>query len=140
MDSARYSREAKLAWSAVTASAVLAAVLWRNSHIANFCYTWGAQAAALAVMFLFGARPAVITAAACVFASYLGFYRWYISDARDALGWLFYLFSLPGGLVGGIAAAKWSRVRESSPVAAGLIAAAFVIAGIAIVDAYWHSV
>jgi hypothetical protein len=140
MDSVRYSREAKLAWCAVMANAALAAVLWRNSHIMNFLYTWGPQGLALGVMFLFGARPAVITAAACVFGSYLGFYRWYISDPRDALGWLFYMFSLPGGLVAGIAAAKWSRVRESSPIAAGLIAAAFVIAGIAVVDAYWHYV
>ena len=67
MDSARYSREAKLAWCAVMASAVLAAVLLRNSHIMNFLYTWGPQGLALGVMYLFGARPAVITApSACL--------------------------------------------------------------------------
>jgi len=120
------------------AGAVFAAMFWHHSHITNFLYTWGPQGLALGVMFLFGARPSVITGAAIVFASYLGFYRWYLSDPRDVMGWLIYTFSLPGGLVGGIVAARWSRVRESSPIAAGFVAAALIIAGIAVGEAYWH--
>ena len=101
----------------------------------NFVYTWVPQAVILIVMFLIKARPAAIAGAALALAGYLAFFNWWVITyhATDGLVWLLYLFSLPGGLLAGIAAAMWINKHDERPaIKAGLAAANLMLAGVAI--------
>ena len=131
-----YKEEVIWAWSTVLVGLALAVIFWAGSHPINFVVMWGPQAAVLAVMFLIKARPAAIAGAALAFAGYLALFRWW--DDEGGLAWLIYTFSLPGGLLGGIAVTKWLRKRDEWPgAAAALATAASVAAGLAIGQAYW---
>lgn len=140
VENASYTREVRSAWCAVLAGAVLAVVVWWGRSPMNVVYTWVPQAVALGALFLLCARPAALSGAALAFAGYPGFFHWRVfsNPHPDGLAWLFYLFSLPGGLLGGLAAIAWLRKRDEwSAMAAGLFTAVLVIAGIALAEAYW---
>lgn len=143
MDNPDYSQEVRWAWGAVLAGALLAVVIWRGQDMMNFVYTWVPQVVALGAMLLIKARPAAVAGAACGFAGYLLFFRWLAATyyIDNGLVWLLYLFSLPGGFVGAIVATTWLHKREHwSANAAALAAAAFVLVGIAINDAFVRAV
>ena len=140
MDNAGYIREVRWAWGAVLAGLLVAASTWHGRDIMNFAYTWVPQALVVIVMLFIGARPAALAGAALALAGhFILFHTWVSSFTHvDGLAWLLYLFSLPGGLVGGVLATIWLRKRDEwRPLTAGLAAAMFVGVGIAIIHTCW---
>jgi hypothetical protein len=140
MGNAGYIREVRTAWGAVLAGLLLAAVIWHGADMMNFVVTWVPQAIVVIVMFFIGVRPAALAGAALALAAHiLSFHLWVASFTHvDGLAWLLYLTSLPGGLVGGIVAATWLRNRDEwGPLAAGLVSALLVGAGIAVIHTCW---
>ena len=135
MENASYIGEKRAAWCAVLAGFAIALVIWNGRNMMNFVYTWVPQGVVLVAMLLLGARPAALAGAAVALAGYLVFFRWWVFTfyQTDGLVWLLYLFSLPGGLVGGIAVTRWLRNRDEwAPNAAALAAATCVLVGIVV--------
>jgi len=135
MDNVEYEREVIWAWGAVAIGFVLAFMIWGGSDPMNFVCTWGPQVAILIVMGLLRARPAALAGAAFAMAGYLAFFKLWANayHPNDGLVWLLYLFSMPGGLVAGIAAAVWfGKLNHAPALQAGLGALTLVVAGIAI--------
>jgi hypothetical protein len=130
MDNERYQQEVMLAWGAVLAGLMFAFMIWAGRDLQNFIYTWGAQGVALAIMFFVRARPAAIAGAALAFAGYLAYFKWYVAHhPSDGLVWLLYLFSLPGGAIGAIAAAILLKKHDERPVSKAVLAAGALVAG-----------
>jgi hypothetical protein len=135
MDNESYKREVMWAWGTALSGLMIAFMLWAGGHPMIFVFTWGPQAAVLALMFFIGARPAAIAGAALGFTAFLMFFNWWVDVyvPTDGLVWLLYLFSMPGGLLAGIAAAVRLKIRDERPALnAGFHAATLVLAGIAV--------
>lgn len=79
----------------------------------NFFFTWLPQLLVLSVVSINKPRPAVHAGAACALAAHLAGFGWWVSSLQQSSGmvWLGYLFALPSGAGGGIAAAVWLRTR-----------------------------
>jgi hypothetical protein len=105
-----------------------------RTFVANLVYSWGPQALVVGVLLAFRPRPAVIAGASLAMALHLvAFASWARTlPPREALAWLYYLFSFPGALVGACAAAVLSRLRRPRAPAprAGLVAAGLTLVGI----------
>lgn len=141
MDDTRSKQEVNCARGAVLAGLAVAVMLCGGNQPDLLLYAWVPQALLLMVMAMIGARPAAIGGAAFALAVFLGFFNWEVHTyaANDGLAWLLYLFSLPGGLVAGVVVAlRLDRFDGRTPLNAGLAAATWVIAGIAVNHACWH--
>jgi hypothetical protein len=141
MDDARYKQEVSWARVAVLAGMVLAVTLCGWNEI--LIYAWVPQGLLLLLMSLLGARPAAIGGAAIALAVFLGCFAWWVRTyaENDGMAWLLYLFSLPGGVLAGIAAALRINKRDARPpINAGVAAATWLIAGIAINHLSWYVV
>jgi len=141
MDNESYRQEKLFAWGAVLAGFVFCFMIWAGSDLMNFVMTWGPQGVAVAIMGLLGARAAAVGGAALAFTGYTSLFHWWVQaqPSPDALVWLLYVFTLPGGLLAGIWMARRLSVLDTRPARqAGLMAALAVGAGIATNHVLWH--
>lgn len=113
----------------VGAAAAAALAPWDRLFFPNFFFGWAPQ---LLVLFVAGAlrvRLLVLGAVALALTAYLlGFSAWLLTvyPRERGMAWLFYMFSMPGALVGVAAALALQRLRpKSRPVV--LSVAAFVM-------------
>jgi len=108
----------------------------KNSFfLSNVGFYWASQLGVLALALLFKPRAAMVAGVALALAVYLAaFGAWLFTRTRpDAMAWLGYVFSLPGAVVGAIAAAALHGRRPGlRPLVAGIMAAALVLVGIAL--------
>ncbi|SAM32917.1 hypothetical protein BN1864_LIB5394:02964 [Pseudomonas sp. 1 R 17] len=90
----------------------------------NFAYTWFPQAAVLCISLLCKASRELLGGMAIAMALYLLLFDIWVTDA---MGWLFYLFSFPGILIGALLSVVFSPSRK---VFKALGAFVWVVAGI----------
>ena len=101
----------------------------------NALFYWVPQLCVLALICLLKPRPAVVGGVAIALALYLGaFYMWFFSIHHgDAMGWLGYLFSLPGALIGALFSIILLRSRpECTTLIACSVAVVFTFTGVLI--------
>ncbi len=142
MDNTRSKQEVNWARGSVLAGLAVAVILCGGNQPDLLLYAWVPQALLLIVMAMIGARPAAIGGAAFALTVFLGFFNWWVHKyaANDGLAWLLYVFSLPGGLVASIVVARrLNRLDGRTPLDAGLTAATWVIAAIAINHVAWYA-
>lgn len=131
----RWSRERRVALALVLVGFIVAMALSPLRHGArmffwNFGWYWTPQALVLGVLLLFRPRAAVVAgAAAAMTLHFAGFHAW----VREAMAWLFYLFSFPGALVGAASAALVSKWRPGwSAARTAVVATVLTALGIAL--------
>lgn len=131
------SREAAVGWFAVGIGVFVAAALapWTQYFAGNFFYYWLPQLAVLMAMWFLKARPAALAGASLILAAYLYIFDWwFFANGRgDAMAWIGYLSSLPGALIGAVAATLWMRGRHSwGGAAVGAAVFVAILFGIAV--------
>jgi hypothetical protein len=101
--------------------------------VPNFLTYWGSQLFVLACLAVCRPRAEVVAGASMALAIYVAaFDYWNMSrEHPESMAWLGYLFSLPGAVIGAVAARLRSR-SLSHPLLIGLVSFALVLAGIAI--------
>ncbi|MCS4250760.1 hypothetical protein [Pseudomonas sp. BIGb0164] len=90
----------------------------------NFASSWLPQAAVLCIALLCKASRESLGGMAVAMALYLFLFHLWVTDA---MGWLFYLFSFPGILIGALLGVVFSPSRK---VFKALVAFAWVVTGI----------
>ncbi|OPA89647.1 hypothetical protein BFW86_14325 [Pseudomonas fluorescens] len=94
------------------------------SFLENFAYSWLPQAAVLCIALLCKASRESLGGMAIAMGLYLFLFDLWVTDS---MGWLFYLFSFPGILIGALLGVFFSPSRR---VFKALVAFAWVVLGI----------
>ncbi|URN90830.1 MAG: hypothetical protein NAG77_08125 [Pseudomonas protegens] len=97
----------------------------------NFAAYWLPQGLILGLLLCTRPTPALFTGVALALAAHLQLFCLWISSPEGALGWLFYLFDLPGALIGAaIARFLATRVAPGKPLINGLLGLGWVSLGL----------
>ncbi|WP_397532655.1 hypothetical protein [Roseateles sp.] len=99
----------------------------------NFLTFWGSQLVVLACLAVCRPRAEVVAGVSVALTIYLAaFNYWNMSRAHpESMAWLGYFFSLPGAVIGAVAA-RYLSPGFSRPLLVGLVSSAMVLGGIAI--------